>query len=545
MSEEISKQTANKEEESNIVSKQQDADTKTIFSVGETDQKEKKEKKDKKEKEKMDPKKKKKVIRRSIIGGILVIIVAFFVVSSVMSKNAKLPVSTIEVTKGDVEATLNTSGTVESEQEKIYYSKIAGNIEEVKVTAGETVKAGDVLLTYEETKLNKDKSAAELKAQAAEDDYKGIVEENAKNQSKFTEASTNVDVLKQQIKDYEEYIDTLTTQKEDLKNSKQAKLFARSNSLNQELSNLQAALKETSNSDEINNIQDQILSVTNAITDNTYKQNMLEQDKDVILYQRTIDEANDILTNLKTYKTEMDSQKTSSEPAVLSGYEADSKKANYDMTNLQNQTVLDNYNEVVGGLKADFDGVVTEISISGGAPAAEGAQLLKLQSNKEVRVSISLSKYDLEKVKEGQKVDVTIAGNSYKGEVTVINRMAKMNANNTPVVTAYIHITNPDDAIFLGVEAKVNIHADKAQGVLLVPAETVNIDKNGNFVYVVEKGVLVKRSVKTGISSNEYIEIVEGLKEGEQVVAIITTDIVEGAEVTAVPEVTSVTEAAE
>ena len=59
---------------------------------------------------------------------------------------------------------------------------------------------------------------------------------------------------------------------------------------------------------------------------------------------------------------------------------------------------------------------------------------------------------------------------------------------------------------------------------------------NGDFVYVVEEGILVKKPVVTGISSDTMIQIVEGLSEGEQVVTEVTAALMEGMPVMAMPQ---------
>ena len=58
---------------------------------------------------------------------------------------------------------------------------------------------------------------------------------------------------------------------------------------------------------------------------------------------------------------------------------------------------------------------------------------------------------------------------------------------------------------------------------------------DGNFVYAVENGIIVKKPVQTGISSDLNIEILEGLGEGDQILTEVNGSIVEGMEVSAVP----------
>ena len=158
-------------------------------------------------------------------------------------------------------------------------------------------------------------------------------------------------------------------------------------------------------------------------------------------------------------------------------------------------------------------------------------ELFTIQSSSAVQVTVELSKYDLEKVKEGQSATVTVAGVSYSGAVSRINRVAQNNAQNTPVVYADVTIENPDGNIFLGIEGKAEILTGSAEGVVLVPYEAVNTDKEGDFCYLVKDGVIVRQNVVTGISSDMDVEIKEGISEGDTVVISSDMDLMEGLQV--------------
>lgn len=124
----------------------------------------------------------------------------------------------------------------------------------------------------------------------------------------------------------------------------------------------------------------------------------------------------------------------------------------------------------------------------------------------------------------------------YEGTVTKINGMAQVNATGAATVTADIHIDNPDERIYLGIEAKVKVESASEENVLLVPVACVNYDTKGAFCYIVEDGILVRRDVEAGISSDTQIQIISGLKAGDQVITEVTMDLVEGMEVTPMPE---------
>lgn len=185
-------------------------------------------------------------------------------------------------------------------------------------------------------------------------------------------------------------------------------------------------------------------------------------------------------------------------------------------------------------MKADFSGVITELDASEGATVAPGTKIMTIESTDDVRVDIQISKSDLSKIKVGQKVDVTVNGKEYEGEVTQIAGTAKNNASGVPVVDGKIKIKNPDDGIILGVEAGNKIHTDKAEGVVVLPYEYIGTDADGDFVFVIENGILTRKPVTLGLTTSTDAEIKEGLSEGDTIVTTDPTTLIEGTKVTGV-----------
>ena len=198
-------------------------------------------------------------------------------------------------------------------------------------------------------------------------------------------------------------------------------------------------------------------------------------------------------------------------------------------------TAQENLEKAREGITADMDGVVTDVQIVDGSPVTEGGALFKISSMEDVKVDFSVTRYNLESIAIGQKAQVTVAGNSYEGTVTKIDKIATKNESGTPVVGAQIHIDNPDENLYLGVEAQLVIYMDSAEDAVLVPVEAVNTGTSGTFCWVVDsQGILVKRQVEQGISSAEYAQILSGIESGEFVVTNVTDALAEGMQVTPV-----------
>lgn len=266
---------------------------------------------------------------------------------------------------------------------------------------------------------------------------------------------------------------------------------------------------------------------------NNYEQQNNEQIKS---WQDELEVYNDMLSEYKEYRSEMKSQKSSAEAGKLTGGAKEELEANNKTQTMDVEDSLENLDAAENGIVAEFDGVVTEMNAVEGGAAAKGTQLLKLESTEDVVVRITVTKYDLSKIKEGQKAIITIGSREYEGEVLRINRMAEQNNSGAAVVGAEIKILNPDSDVILGVEAKVVINTEKVENTVLVPITAVNVDMDGEFVYVVEDNILVKKPVTTGISTDTMIQITDGLNADEQIVTSVTADLYEGMTVAAMPQ---------
>lgn len=481
-------------------------------------------KKTKEPKKPMDKARKKKIIRRSILGGVALVIVLFFIRNSLAAQSMGMMVSTVTATVQDLEQNLSTSGTVKSEEVKTYFAPVAVKVGTVDATAGDSVKKGQSLLKFDPDALAEAKQMAQLKLQANEGGYESSIYKNNKYIAELGEANVNLEVLEQQISDSENYVKEL----EQKINDKKAAL-AHEGTL------LQISLLDWADQPD----SEEYLNLQKLVQYNSYEQ---QNNKEVAAWQREIDTYQEMIAAYKEYRSEMKSQKSASEGGSMDSGSRSQLEANTEMEKINNQDTLTAIEGVEGGMTADFNGVVTEVEIVEGATPQEGQKLMTVESTEKVKVEITVSKYDLDKIAVGQTAKITIAGKDYEGRVTKIDRMATTNASGAAVVGAEVGIENPDQSIFLGVEAKVEVHMATATGVVTVPVEVVNTDREGDFVFVAEEGVVKKKRVTTGISSDTDIEIQEGLAEGEAVIMTTGQELEEGTPVTVLPQNPGMTE---
>lgn len=433
----------------------------------------------------LTPQQKKKRKKR-IIGGVIAAALVLFIVSRVLTPAALPMVMVRSAEKGTVKQTIDTSGTVKTEQQKTYFSPLAAKVEVCKVQEGDAVEAGQVLLTYDAQDLENRKKEAALQNDEAYYGYQNTMDKNSKDTSEYSRSSHDVEILEQQVEN--------------------AKAEVRA--LKQYLTDMGCFLREAQNDNH---------------------ENLAEE------YQAKIDQATNQLAvkeeELAEFQSDLSEQKGIKNSTESTMMTADAKKqaeASKELQALKSAEVTDAVAQVSDGIKADFAGIVTGVKAVDGSNVENGGELFTVSSIEKVCVDVSFSKSDLEKIEEGQKAVATIAGKQYEGTVTRISRAAAKNEKGASIIQGEIHIDNPDTDLYLGVDARVMVEGNKAENVVMIPVEAINIGKDGSFVYVVTDGMVQKRMVTAGISSDEYTEIKKGLEVGEQVIISVDAGIEEG-----------------
>lgn len=433
----------------------------------------------------LTPQQKKKRKKR-IIGGVIAAALVLFIVSRVLTPAALPMVMVRSAEKGTVKQTIDTSGTVKTEQQKTYFSPLAAKVEVCKVQEGDAVEAGQVLLTYDAQDLENRKKEAALQNDEAYYGYQNTMDKNSKDTSEYSRSSHDVEILEQQVEN--------------------AKAEVRA--LKQYLTDMGCFLREAQNDNH---------------------KNLAEE------YQAKIDQATNQLAvkeeELAEFQSDLSEQKGIKNSTESTMMTADAKKqaeASKELQALKSAEVTDAVAQVSDGIKADFAGIVTGVKPVDGSNVENGGELFTVSSIEKVCVDVSFSKSDLEKIEEGQKAVATIAGKQYEGTVTRISRAAAKNEKGASIIQGEIHIDNPDTDLYLGVDARVMVEGNKAENVVMIPVEAINIGKDGSFVYVVTDGMVQKRMVTAGISSDEYTEIKKGLEVGEQVIISVDAGIEEG-----------------
>ena len=240
---------------------------------------------------------------------------------------------------------------------------------------------------------------------------------------------------------------------------------------------------------------------------------------------------------------------------------------------LSAQAVLNKANKDLGRTEivAPMDGVVSLLNVKKGEKVAGnsfnvGTEMLRIANMDKIEVRVDVGENDIPKVKLGDSALVTIDAYSdrkFKGIVTQIASSNNGASSLSTLSTATNDVTQykvyvrllPESYTDLlgknsfpfrpGMSASADIQTKTQKNVLSIPINAVtvrdindsttkkietkadadntvtkNLDDVEVVVFVVDKKFKVRKvKVKTGIQDINYIEIIEGLKEGDQVVS--------------------------
>lgn len=205
--------------------------------------------------------------------------------------------------------------------------------------------------------------------------------------------------------------------------------------------------------------------------------------------------------------------------------------------------VLKNERETMSeGWVAAFDGTITAVDITAGASTTAFATGITLENLDSMTATVSLSEYDVHKVRVGMAAKVTTAFGTYDGEVTSIAPTATGGSSTSILdsvgsmagisglssltqsgagVECKVTIKDTDENIIVGFDANVEIETGEHLGVVVVPIESIKLDKDGSYVYIYneEEQTVTKTKIETGAVSSSAYEVKSGLKAGDKVIS--------------------------
>jgi len=237
-------------------------------------------------------------------------------------------------------------------------------------------------------------------------------------------------------------------------------------------------------------------------------------------------------------------QRTLKENIAEEAQEAASLKATEKKLNLESEKLRDINNQIaVATIRATQPGLVVygganqnpmgfrggnnQEAIQEGATVGERQPILTIPDMREMAVKVNIHETAVKRLAAGQLVKIKIdafPGQQLTGVVTRVAVVADSAASfmnpDLKVYPTVVKIDGIHDWLRPGMSAEVDILVETLENVVYVPLQAVSYFGDQQVVYVSRGGSTQRREVQVGAFSEQFIEIVSGLQEGEQVLLL-------------------------
>jgi membrane fusion protein (multidrug efflux system) len=192
-------------------------------------------------------------------------------------------------------------------------------------------------------------------------------------------------------------------------------------------------------------------------------------------------------------------------------------------------------------IKAPFPGVVGFRTISPGAYVTAGTPLANLEKIDRLKVNFSVPEVYLAKLGVGQKIEViadALPGTRFEGEIYAIDPAVDVNGRAIKVKAT---LSNEDRKLRPGLLARITVKGAPRTAVTI--PESALFSRGGDFlVFKADNGKAKETKVLAGRRENGFVEILEGVEAGQQVVIAGQARLRDGVDVEIVPPTTAAVE---
>jgi len=188
-------------------------------------------------------------------------------------------------------------------------------------------------------------------------------------------------------------------------------------------------------------------------------------------------------------------------------------------------------------VQAPFDGVITLRNVDVGALVNAGGTLLyRIAQVGTLRTYVNVPQAYADSVKPGQPAVLTVSnlpGREFQGQVA---RSANALDPSSRTLLVEVQVPNPAGALLPGMYAQVELRSVRADPPLLVPSDAMIVRADGAQIAVVGPDRTVHlQKIEVGRDYGDRVEVLNGLREGDTIVANPGDTVRDGLKVAVVP----------
>ena len=182
-------------------------------------------------------------------------------------------------------------------------------------------------------------------------------------------------------------------------------------------------------------------------------------------------------------------------------------------------------------VRAPFSGILGERFVSVGDYVTKSTPLMSLQTFDPQRASFDVPERYAQRLAVGQPVSFTVAATSisHEGRVDFVDPVVRLPGRTIQVKAV---VANPRRTLLPGMFIEVRLATEVRPDAIVVPEDAVLPLQGADYIWVVTpEGTATRRQVTLGVRTPGFIEVVDGIESGEQVVVGGLERLSEGASV--------------
>lgn len=183
-------------------------------------------------------------------------------------------------------------------------------------------------------------------------------------------------------------------------------------------------------------------------------------------------------------------------------------------------------------IESPLTGVVTQRFVDPGAliqtasaSRTQAAPVVALARLDRLRVLVDVPEPNVTRVHPGTPVTLAVAGESVPARVTRVGTVLDP-ASRT--MRTEVDVANPGERLRPGMTVQVSLDAKSTTRAVTVPVATVHSQGTARTAFVVKGGVARLVKVKTGMEAPEWVQILEGIRPGDQVIVAAASELKDG-----------------
>lgn len=169
-------------------------------------------------------------------------------------------------------------------------------------------------------------------------------------------------------------------------------------------------------------------------------------------------------------------------------------------------------------IEAPISGTVISVNTKEGSLVSSSNPLGYIQDLNDTTIKANIIEKYISFVEIGQDVEIkfdAFPNKIFKGTVSDLEPTVNTQTRSLGIE---IDFEDPDNLVLPGMYAKNKIITKTIDDALLIPSTSVFAKENSFYVYLIENGRLVKTPITKGLENYDYVQVLEGLSEGDIIV---------------------------